>query len=248
MALPQVNKLKEQVEYMLLAENGYKIWWPTEYASGDLNTIWQEVFLPSSENDHAYEYSGSCISKGDWVIDVGACEGFFIYYALERGANVLAIEPVHKLAKCLEMTFAAEIAQGKVKVLRTLIGMDGGQKNISIAPLSVYGSNKLVYPQGNIICEECPQYTIDQLLAAGIVTRVDFIKMDIEGSEVEALYGAEQTVKKFKPRLSLCAYHHADHARQLQELILSYRADYKIAVKGTKIVGNIPRPTLVHAY
>ncbi|BBB90083.1 MAG TPA: FkbM family methyltransferase [Methylomusa anaerophila] len=245
MALPEIVKLVEQPGYILLEISGYRIWWPQEYDYGALSTIWQEIFLPPAENDHAYEYSGSCIKEGDWVIDVGASEGFFTYYALERGAGVLAIEPVYNLAKCLEMTFAAEIFQEKVNVLRALIGMDSGQTNLAVAPWSVCGSTKLENrPPGNWVSEKCPQYTIDQLLASGVIPRADFIKMDIEGSEVEALYGAAQTIKKFKPRLAICAYHHADHARQLQEIILSYRPDYQINIKGK----SNTQPTLVHAY
>jgi hypothetical protein len=33
--------------------------------------------------------------------------------------------------------------------------------------------------------------------------RVDFIKMDIEGSEPKALLGAQQTITRYKPRLEV---------------------------------------------
>ncbi|MCM1123837.1 MAG: FkbM family methyltransferase [Eubacterium sp.] len=37
--------------------------------------------------------------------------------------------------------------------------------------------------------------------------KIDFIKMDIEGAERKALYGAEQLVERCVPKLAVCTYH-----------------------------------------
>ncbi len=41
-------------------------------------------------------------------------------------------------------------------------------------------------------------------------TRVDYIKTDIEGSELKALQGAEKTIRTHKPRLAIALYHRDD--------------------------------------
>ena len=38
-------------------------------------------------------------------------------------------------------------------------------------------------------------------------SNVNFIKMNIEGSELQALKGSQNTIKKWKPRLAIAAYH-----------------------------------------
>lgn len=46
--------------------------------------------------------------------------------------------------------------------------------------------------------------TLDQVVQD---TEIGFIKMDIEGSELDALHGAEQTILRDKPHLAICVYH-----------------------------------------
>ena len=50
--------------------------------------------------------------------------------------------------------------------------------------------------------------------------------MDIEGAELEALKGAEQIIRNFKPKLAICAYHKPEDLYTLPELIKSFRDDY----------------------
>jgi FkbM family methyltransferase len=49
--------------------------------------------------------------------------------------------------------------------------------------------------------------TIDELVRRFELPKVDFIKMDIEGSELAALVGASDTLRRFRPKLAVSAYH-----------------------------------------
>lgn len=69
---------------------------------------------------------------------------------------------------------------------------------------------------------------LDDFLSEEQKRKISFIKMDIEGSEVEALKGAAQIIKNNKPKLAICVYHKPEHFWEVPFLIKSIRPDYKI--------------------
>lgn len=73
--------------------------------------------------------------------------------------------------------------------------------------------------------EEIQTDTIDSILENN---KVDFIKMDIEGSEYEALLGSYQTIQKYKPSLAISIYHKQDDFIKIPLLIKSLNSDYKL--------------------
>ena len=69
--------------------------------------------------------------------------------------------------------------------------------------------------------------TIDNI----VKERVDFIKLDIEGAEQDAILGAEATIKKYKPILAICIYHKAEDWYKIPEKILKIEPQYKIYLR-----------------
>lgn len=59
-----------------------------------------------------------------------------------------------------------------------------------------------------------------------------YIKMDIEGSELAALRGAEHLIRQKKPYLAICAYHRPHDLLYLPLMLLTLNPDYRIYLAG----------------
>jgi hypothetical protein len=92
------------------------------------------------------------------------------------------------------------------------------------------------------------QTTLDDLAVDLGFHKADFIKMDLEGFEAQALLGACQMILKFKPKLSITTYHRATDYRNTLNIITGFGYT-KISASGiTRRIGSEAfRPYLIHA-
>ncbi len=67
--------------------------------------------------------------------------------------------------------------------------------------------------------------SLDEVLAG---ERVSFIKMNIEGAEHEALFGAAQSIARWRPKLAISAYHRPGDLWSLPALVRELVPDYRI--------------------
>lgn len=73
--------------------------------------------------------------------------------------------------------------------------------------------------------------SLDSYVREKNLPRVDFIKMDVEGAELDILKGAATTIARFKPILALSAYHKLDDFWTLMNFVKSIRPDYEFAMR-----------------
>ncbi len=76
--------------------------------------------------------------------------------------------------------------------------------------------------------------TLDELLANESPT---FIKMDIEGSEIDALHGATATIRRCSPKIAACVYHHPDHLWQIPLLLKHLLPDSRLTLRSHMLDG-----------
>ncbi len=173
--------------------------------------------------------------KGDVVLDCGANIGVFTRKALNAGAGlVVAIEPTPLAIECLRRNFPSEIAEGRVIVVPkgvwnrvdTLELASGGEGN-SVGNSLVLGRNLK-----NKI--QVPLTTIDLLAGELHLDRVDFIKMDIEGAEKQALTGATETIRKFRPRMAIASEHLPDDFTAIPQTVKAIWPGYQVTPSSCK--------------
>lgn len=83
----------------------------------------------------------------------------------------------------------------------------------------------------SISSEGSMSINVDKLDNIIVDTKVSYIKMDIEGAELEALKGAERLIKNFKPKLAICVYHKSEDIITIQTYIKSLVPEYKIYLR-----------------
>jgi FkbM family methyltransferase len=69
---------------------------------------------------------------------------------------------------------------------------------------------------------------IDDIVSDDAVT---LIKMDVEGAELEALRGAEKTIRKHRPRLAICVYHKPQDILAIPLYIQSLVSEYRFYLR-----------------
>ncbi len=198
--------------------------------------------------EHAWMSSmnpGQGVRAGDSVLDCGAHIGVFTALALSRGAaKVIAIEPAPDNLFCLKKNFAAEIAAGQVVVVEKGVWNSAGFLDLRLSDITP-AEDSFIEPVGGRVLR-VPITTIDLLVAELGLPTVDYIKMDIEGAEREAIQGGLETIRRAHPRIMLAMYHLPDDRDVLPAVVRSADPAYRQVCGPCELDPTDPRKLIPH--
>jgi FkbM family methyltransferase len=233
-----VKKIDEEEDHLIvkLRSEATALYWPRSLLISDLYKVITECF---SENDwHFYDVPETRVLPGEVVIDCGASEGAFTLRVLRRAAHIVAFEPLPLFVSSMRKTFSQS---PNVTIVPAALGSAEGTAILEGPPLR--GAVERNGGEGVPI----KVTTIDEYVkSTGI--EVDFIKADVEGFELEVLRGAENTIKKFRPKMAFTVYHPGNNWRQIREFIRGLVPQYSYRLKGISYNKGVARPVMIHLW
>ena len=194
------------------------------------------LYNKSLLGEGTYETEYVIIEEGDIVIDVGANMGLFTLFSiLKRNASVVyAFEPIMTTFELLDSNVRLNGVSDKLKIINKGLGDIEGTFQMSISNDNI-GANSMIFNRDGNKHESVSITTLDSFIEYESIQQVDFIKVDIEGAERLFLEGAQRTLAKFQPKLSICTYHLIDDPIVLTELILKANPNYTIEYFSKKL-------------
>ena len=137
-------------------------------------------------------------------LDIGACFGYYALKVRQAGgpeAQVHAFEPVPANHAMVEENRALN-GLAEVRVHRVALSDQEGSVAFEIPPAHNGGVGHITSAGAkgaNVV--QVPCTTLDQFVAREKLTRIDGIKLDVEGAELRVIRGGVETLRKFRPIL-----------------------------------------------
>lgn len=155
-------------------------------------------------------------------VDAGAFDGDTIDHFLKlvkgKYRYIYAFEPDKKNYENLKAGHRHE------NIYLYNMGLYSEEQEVSF--LSGKGGSSQVYPDGEDVVKVCG---FDRLDVPD--RKVSFVKMDIEGSELNALRGMAETISRYRPALAICIYHKFEDLWEIPLFIHQLVPQYQLYIR-----------------
>lgn len=160
------------------------------------------------------------LGNDEIYLDIGAYRGDTVYEFLQNVSGyckIWAVEPNIKTYEKLKIN-TADISN--IECINAFISDKEGLITVSRND----GRGSSASHKGS----EVTKQSIDKLFANQKIT---YIKIDAEGEEANIIKGAEDTIRNFKPKMRIAAYHKANDIFDIANQVLKIRDDYKVYLR-----------------
>lgn len=168
-----------------------------------------------------YFPKGLFSSRNGCFIDAGAYNGKTAKEMCEKNPDcekVICFEPIKNFIPLITKNLEKWRLEDKVEVHNAALYSENG-----ILRFDEGGTGSTMSDKGIVVTTEA----LDELE----LDDVSFVKMDIEGAELEALKGARNTIIKCHPYLAVCIYHKPEDIIEIPTYIMNLGIKYKYYIR-----------------
>lgn len=183
-----------KVELPYLFHNKNKLYFPNEYNTKKIIRLYNDLCIEQDPNSpHKYTNNNFYLEKEDIIFDIGCAEGIFTLDNIDKVSKAFLFETCDKWWKPLNETFKPW--KDKVTIVKKAVS-DIEKKN---------------------------SLTIDSFMSKWRFSNNNlFLKIDVEGHEINVLNGALKTIKSFtkKVKIAIATYHKHDDYKTINEYLI----------------------------
>jgi len=168
------------------------------------NELSHTLFSGGSFEPNEFALLDRVLQPGMVFVDGGANEGTYAIFAAARvgpAGRVVAVEPSRREVTRLRGNVALNRLRN-IAIVEAALAEAAGWVQLLIAEPQHAGQNTLgefAYSIRSVGTEEVAAITLDELVEQHALTRLDVLKLDLEGAELRALKGARRTLAVSKP-------------------------------------------------
>jgi len=190
-----------------------------------LMLIWKDVTLLYALSEVFFRgfYDVRSLQGNEVILDLGASVGIYTFYVIDKVKNglIVAVEPEPHNRLLLQLNLKINKIPNVI-VVGKAISDRAGFARLYISPYT--GSHSIIDEHGKqwkaVKTVVVPTTTVDDLVEELGLSKVDIIKMDIEGAEYLALKGAMKTLKENRNlKIIISAEHDPEVKKQCLALL-----------------------------
>lgn len=165
--------------------------------------IGRSLYLTGSFENETLSLIKQIIRPGNVIFDIGANIGQFSVFmskCLAGSGIVYAIEPYGKNIQLIKKNIEINKVNN-ISIHQIAIAEASGPTILRVYSDYAYNSLLLIDRKKLLREETVEAQTLDDFVEKNRITRIDLLKIDIEGFELSAFKGAVETLKKLKPAI-----------------------------------------------
>ena len=164
-------------------------------------------------------------SNNEVIIECGSCDG-------------ATLKELYNELSGFEHIYCFEPDKESLPYLKEVVQRLPGNEKISIIEKGTYCEKGVLrfscngVESGLSVIDEAGDVQIEvTMIDEEIQLPVTYIKMDIEGSELDTLRGAKNVIQKDQPKLAVCVYHKDEDMVEIPEFLYSLNPKYKFYLR-----------------